>query len=49
MFGSIFTAKTLVGVAFTVISLSSTGIAHSATPYVAPTHNYYQNNWMAGD
>jgi hypothetical protein len=26
---------------------NSTGIAHSATSYQAPTHNYYQNNWMA--
>jgi hypothetical protein len=36
-------------VAFTVISLNSIAIAHSATPYQAPAHNYYQNNWMAGD
>jgi len=49
MFGSIFTAKTLIRVAFTALSLHSIGIAHSATPYQAPTQNYYQNNWMVGD
>jgi hypothetical protein len=48
MFGRLFTVKTLIRVAFTVLSLNSIGIAHSATPYQAPTHNYYQNNWMAG-
>ena len=49
MFGPIFTTKMLIRVAFTVISLNSIAIAHSATPYQAPAHNYYQNNWMAGD
>jgi hypothetical protein len=49
MFGFIFTTKMLIRVAFTVISLNSIAIAHSATPYQAPAHNYYQNNWMAGD
>ena len=49
MFGSIFTTKTLIRVALTAISLNSIGIAHSATPYQAPAHNYYHNNWTAGD
>jgi hypothetical protein len=49
MFGSIFTTKMLIRVAFTVVSLNSIAIAHSATPYQAPAHNYCQNNWMAGD
>jgi hypothetical protein len=49
MFGSIFTTKTLIRVALTAISLNSIGIAHSATPYQTPAHNYYQNNWTAGD
>ena len=48
MFGSIFTTKTLIRVALTAISLNSIGIAHSATPYQVPSHNYYQNNWTAG-
>jgi hypothetical protein len=48
MFGRLFTVKTLIRVAFTVLSLNAIGIAHSATPYRAPAHNYYQNNWMAG-
>jgi hypothetical protein len=26
---------------------NSAGVAHSATSYQAPAHNYYQNNWMA--
>jgi hypothetical protein len=38
-----------IRVAFTVISLHSIAVAHSETPYQAPAHNYYQNNWMAGD
>ena len=46
--GSISTAKTLIRVAFTAVSLSSIGIAHSAKPYHPPAHNYYQNNWMGG-
>lgn len=48
MFGSIVTAKMLIRVAFTALSLHSIGIAHSATPYHAPAHNYYQNNWATG-
>jgi hypothetical protein len=49
MFGSIFTMKMLIRVAFTAISLSSVAAANSAMPYHAPTYNYYQNNWMTGD
>jgi hypothetical protein len=49
MFGRFFTVKTLIRVAFTALSLNSIGVAHSAVPYQAPAHNYYQNNWMAGD
>ena len=48
MFGRVFTAKTLIRVAFTALSLSSIGVAHSQTSYQAPAHNYYQNNWIAG-
>jgi hypothetical protein len=48
MFGHFFTVKILIRVAFTALSLNSIGIAHSAAPYQAPAHNYYQNNWMAG-
>jgi hypothetical protein len=49
MFGRFFTVNTLIRVAFTALSLNSIGIAQSATPYQTPPHNYYQNNWMAGN
>jgi hypothetical protein len=49
MFGRFFTVNTLIRVAFTALSLNSIGIAQSATPYHTPSHNYYQNNWMAGN
>jgi len=44
----LFTAKTLIRVAFTALSLSLIGVAHSETRYQTPSHNYYQNNWMSG-
>jgi hypothetical protein len=49
IFERFFTVNTLIRVAFTALSLNSVGTAHSATPYQAPAHNYYQNNWMVGD
>ena len=48
MLKRLFTVKTLIRAAFTVLSLSSIGIAHSQSAYHAPAHNYHQNNWMAG-
>jgi hypothetical protein len=48
-FGRFFTVKTLIRVALTTLTLNSIGTAHSAAPYQTPAHNYYQNNWMAGD
>jgi hypothetical protein len=48
LFARVFTVKSLIRVAFTVLSLNSIGIAHSqATRYHAPAQNYYQNNWMS--
>ena len=49
IFGRFFTVNTLIRVAFMTLSLNAVGVAHSATPYHAPAHNYYQNNWMTGD
>jgi hypothetical protein len=43
----LFTTKTLIRAAFTALSLSSIGVAHSQPAYHAPAHNYYQNNWMS--
>jgi hypothetical protein len=48
MLERLFTAKTLIRVAFTALSLSSIGVAHSETQYHTPSYNYYQNNWMSG-
>ncbi len=45
--GHLFTTKTLIRAAFTALSLSSIGVAHSQTTYHTPAHNYYQNNWMS--
>ena len=48
LFARIFTVKSLIRVAFTVVSLNSIGVAHSQpSPYHAPAQNYYQNNWMS--
>ena len=45
----LFTVKTLIRAAFTVLSLGSIGVAHSqSAPYHTPSHNFQQNNWMAG-
>ncbi len=47
--GRRFTLKFLTRLAFAPLSLISTGIAHSQpATYQAPSHNYYQNNWLAG-
>jgi len=47
--GHIFTTKNLIRVAFTALSLSSIGAAHSATGgYHPPQQNYHQNNWIGG-
>jgi hypothetical protein len=47
-FRYIFTTRNLIRVAFTALSLSSIGAAHSApTGYHPPQQNYQQNNWMA--
>jgi hypothetical protein len=45
--GHLFTTKTLIRAAFTALSLSSIGVAHSQTNYRTPAHNYAQNNWMS--
>jgi hypothetical protein len=48
LFGRFFTVKTLIRVAYTVVSLNSIGVAHSEPwTYHAPAQNYYQNNWMS--
>jgi hypothetical protein len=44
IYGKLFTAKTLIRVAVTAMSLNSIAIAHSASPYQTPGGNYYQNN-----
>jgi hypothetical protein len=44
----IFTVKNLIRVAFTALSLSSIGVAHSQSSYQAPAQNYWQNNWTGG-
>lgn len=49
MFGRAVTAKTIILAAFTALNLGAIGSAHSQpSTYHAPSHNYYQNNWMAG-
>ena len=49
MLKRLFTVKILNRAAFTVLSLSSIAVAHSqSAPYHTPTHNFHQNNWMAG-
>jgi hypothetical protein len=47
IFGRVFTIKMLIRAAFTALSISLIGVAHSE-PYHTPTHNFYQNNWIAG-
>jgi hypothetical protein len=48
MFGRLFRVKTLIRAAFTALSLSSIGVAHSQpSPYHAPAQNYWQNNWVS--
>ena len=45
MFWRFFTIKTLIRAAFTALSLSSIGVAHSQpSPFHAPAHSDYHNN-----
>ena len=47
MFGRFFTVKTLIRAAFTAMSVSSIGVAHSQpSSYQAAGQSYYQNDWM---
>jgi hypothetical protein len=41
--------KTLLRAAFAVVSLGVAAANGQPAAYHAPAHNYYQNNWMAGD
>jgi hypothetical protein len=39
--------KTLIRAAFTVLSLGIAAAQAQPSHYNTPSHNYYQNNWMA--
>ena len=44
------TTKALIRAGFMALSLSSIASAHSEpSPFHAPAHNFYQNNWMTSD